>query len=300
MPGCSMEHRILHEDVKTLLRRTDMSSVTVNDMLDKLEELGMEATFDSRETSILAMLVHMKNMAKEFTHRRREGNITLEETSRACEAIFRRLNDSHRNIFTDDLYSQSACSCRLSRGITSVLQEMKTNIERNYYYRNFCGMFQNHVSQIRSGVFDLRSYEVIVAIHNLHVAFYEILEYRLNALREFDQSTPSLDASPRDDFSLRLIWNTAQDSFKLQAVCKGGDSPSVIFHSSFLKIVSSSSARIWRNRRRLGAFDFSVGHSCSICIRDDFPISELTVLSCLLYTSPSPRDKRQSRMPSSA
>ena len=27
---------------------------------------------------------------------------------------------------------------------------------------------------------------------------------------------------------------------------------------------------------------------------------ELLVLSCLLYTSPSPRDKRQSRMPSSA
>ena len=27
---------------------------------------------------------------------------------------------------------------------------------------------------------------------------------------------------------------------------------------------------------------------------------EMTDLACLLYTSPSPRDKRQSRMPSSA
>ena len=34
---------------------------------------------------------------------------------------------------------------------------------------------------------------------------------------------------------------------------------------------------------------------------DDVPVQEcLPLLACLLYTSPSPRDKRQSRMPSSA
>ena len=34
---------------------------------------------------------------------------------------------------------------------------------------------------------------------------------------------------------------------------------------------------------------------------DDLTLDEaLVLLSCLLYTSPSPRDKRQSRMPSSA
>ena len=33
----------------------------------------------------------------------------------------------------------------------------------------------------------------------------------------------------------------------------------------------------------------------------DIPIHQVTMVnSCLLYTSPSPRDKRQSRMPSSA
>ena len=31
-----------------------------------------------------------------------------------------------------------------------------------------------------------------------------------------------------------------------------------------------------------------------------FSNNELLVIACLLYTSPSPRDKRQSRMPSSA
>ena len=31
-----------------------------------------------------------------------------------------------------------------------------------------------------------------------------------------------------------------------------------------------------------------------------FPLNDSVVQSCLLYTSPSPRDKRQSRMPSSA
>ena len=32
----------------------------------------------------------------------------------------------------------------------------------------------------------------------------------------------------------------------------------------------------------------------------DFPAGELTVIVCLLYTSPSPRDLSTSRMPSSA
>ena len=32
----------------------------------------------------------------------------------------------------------------------------------------------------------------------------------------------------------------------------------------------------------------------------DLPQSIETLITCLLYTSPSPRDKRQSRMPSSA
>ena len=35
-------------------------------------------------------------------------------------------------------------------------------------------------------------------------------------------------------------------------------------------------------------------------IRDEGPISLADYMGCLLYTSPSPRDKRQSRMPSSA
>ena len=32
----------------------------------------------------------------------------------------------------------------------------------------------------------------------------------------------------------------------------------------------------------------------------DFPVEVIDAYTCLLYTSPSPRDKRQSRMPSSA
>ena len=34
--------------------------------------------------------------------------------------------------------------------------------------------------------------------------------------------------------------------------------------------------------------------------RDPYPVLEAQLKNCLLYTSPSPRDKRQSRMPSSA
>ena len=35
-------------------------------------------------------------------------------------------------------------------------------------------------------------------------------------------------------------------------------------------------------------------------LTDDMAITVKNVRNCLLYTSPSPRDKRQSRMPSSA
>ena len=55
-----------------------------------------------------------------------------------------------------------------------------------------------------------------------------------------------------------------------------------------------------------GATDIAVSldlASFAVAVRDNgrgMTESELRVVGCLLYTSPSPRDKRQSRMPSSA
>ena len=51
-----------------------------------------------------------------------------------------------------------------------------------------------------------------------------------------------------------------------------------------------------------------VGYGCTTCIGNSGPlnqnisdaINKNDLYACLLYTSPSPRDKRQSRMPSSA
>ena len=60
-----------------------------------------------------------------------------------------------------------------------------------------------------------------------------------------------------------------------------------------------SAADLWAALEDAGAKDF-VGEMSSAV---DTPVGKLgTKLSggCLLYTSPSPRDKRQSRMPSSA
>ena len=46
---------------------------------------------------------------------------------------------------------------------------------------------------------------------------------------------------------------------------------------------------------------FSEEHIMLVNMVADFARSEIEpIASCLLYTSPSPRDKRQSRMPSSA
>ena len=43
-----------------------------------------------------------------------------------------------------------------------------------------------------------------------------------------------------------------------------------------------------------------VGRADGTCIPAPEPALDAKVPDCLLYTSPSPRDKRQSRMPSSA
>ena len=48
--------------------------------------------------------------------------------------------------------------------------------------------------------------------------------------------------------------------------------------------------------------EYAVGYKC-VTFREDFfrgHFPQEPVMPCLLYTSPSPRDKRQSRMPSSA
>ena len=55
--------------------------------------------------------------------------------------------------------------------------------------------------------------------------------------------------------------------------------------------------RVRLTKEILQAIKEAVGHKCAIAFR--FAVDELRG-DCLLYTSPSPRDKRQSRMPSSA
>ena len=50
--------------------------------------------------------------------------------------------------------------------------------------------------------------------------------------------------------------------------------------------------------QRLGEID--PGLEIRVARNDQVALDEIESLACLLYTSPSPRDKRQSRMPSSA
>ena len=46
--------------------------------------------------------------------------------------------------------------------------------------------------------------------------------------------------------------------------------------------------------------DLTANDEAQFSLGDSTYAYDITALSCLLYTSPSPRDKRQSRMPSSA
>ena len=52
-------------------------------------------------------------------------------------------------------------------------------------------------------------------------------------------------------------------------------------------------------------FDYSGTQACKALEQEGYRVilvnsNPATIMTCLLYTSPSPRDKRQSRMPSSA
>ena len=47
-------------------------------------------------------------------------------------------------------------------------------------------------------------------------------------------------------------------------------------------------------------FNYDTGSALKSDLANNATITAMHLYSCLLYTSPSPRDKRQSRMPSSA
>ena len=59
---------------------------------------------------------------------------------------------------------------------------------------------------------------------------------------------------------------------------------------------------VGRNESELSSFSEKLGcsHTVVDVLEDGFIEKVKSDISCLLYTSPSPRDKRQSRMPSSA
>ena len=50
----------------------------------------------------------------------------------------------------------------------------------------------------------------------------------------------------------------------------------------------------------LSASNFGIDSGVVSVVGEDFPQEHLDLLTCLLYTSPSPRDRTRSRMPSSA
>ena len=67
--------------------------------------------------------------------------------------------------------------------------------------------------------------------------------------------------------------------------------------------IGDTPERVLEDVKTLSAIGLEVNSAkCELTILDDDAPGETELLfrACLLYTSPSPRDKRQSRMPSSA
>ena len=79
----------------------------------------------------------------------------------------------------------------------------------------------------------------------------------------------------------------------------------IITISIFFTLISLAEARQCKSGDIKGdAFIYSDGKKVTVIKGTDIPNPENKIImiynTCLLYTSPSPRDKRQSRMPSSA
>ena len=115
----------------------------------------------------------------------------------------------------------------------------------------------------------------------------------------------SLDSATQNDYALIELTESVMDrsplKFRKNGKARVGDKLVVIGHPSGLPTKIAAGAEV----RKVGAIFFTAnldtygGNSGSAVFNASTGVVE-GILVCLLYTSPSPRDKRQSRMPSSA
>ena len=150
------------------------------------------------------------------------------------------------------------------------------------------------INEVRCIVGDLRNYSIDLmdelSANSLisHIIFNKLPQnFKLELVRKLN-NYPTLDMIFGNYSDIIYTLNLNQASAKISKSSNDNNSPNSL---SKPFIVSSNLNSGDRNKTFMCKFCNSSGHSMLKCKRYS---------SCLLYTSPSPRDKRQSRMPSSA
>ena len=104
----------------------------------------------------------------------------------------------------------------------------------------------------------------------------------------------------------RLLVKAGPDGMIAGALAEAMDVPPSTMSHHLAKLEQAGLVTSWRTSRLIHyAADYAgmqglLGFLMADCCQGDPTLCAGLLSSCLLYTSPSPRDKRQSRMPSSA
>lgn len=257
-----------------------MSSSTVKDILKELEELNTEA-YNNDGVATLNLLNHMKYVVKVINQRWKKRTIEINEIGDICDKIYEFLVDFQKDNSRFDRFCGVPHLFEFIPSINSVLRDTSSLIEKNFFYKHFCGSFNNHVKQIETGKFHLRVYDVIIALHNLHSIAKTIIADRETS---FNSTYGIANKETAEGiFFLNLSWdgdNTHLDllqtsDFTFYAL----PTIKVTFNASFFNILTSTSSEVWSKRRSLAAFEGNMTDICAICLNQGVPTHLLTVLS---------------------
>ena len=90
------------------------------------------------------------------------------------------------------------------------------------------------------------------------------------------------------------------DEDELRAAPESGAIKGIITERDYLRAVALGNVR-WNTKVAEVMTDFEANPDALVSVTPDTSVlAAMEVMTCLLYTSPSPRDQRGSRMPSSA
>lgn len=274
------DHMALHRELRRVAKGRNLKDETVVDILDHLGELGHSTIYNPEEGSILELLTFFKCMMRTILRRTSKQTLDLNDFFNMTASIYKMILDVEMDQFLMDIGIYGSPSCALSELTSEALKEILSLIEKHPFYQNFAGSFDGHVKHIETCRYHMDQYLCVIAIHNVHTLFNQIVDRRLQEWNRIYSYSEGVQESKQDCFIMNLSPNQALTSVILQSKKVSGDvMENVYLHPAFLQLNFPDHAAItqWRKRPDLGEVD-GTGQKCVIC-QEDFPSEKLAVLS---------------------